>query len=159
MAKPGKKNEGKVSKAVWPAAEECAVACGCELVDVEYQKEGGDWVLRVYIDREPPIDHDACERVSRMFSDKLDELDPIEHEYTLEISSPGLERPLRKEADFQRFAGSRVCVKLYAPLDGKKEYTGELLGLAEDKVLLRDGETERAFPLEQLVKVHLLADI
>lgn len=113
-----------------------------ELVDVEYVKEGANWYLRVYIDKPNGITIDDCEIVSRELGKKLDEVDPIKQSYYLEVSSPGLDRPLKKERDFEKYKGETVEVKLYSPVKGKKVYEGELLGLIEGKVVIKsvDGE-------------------
>lgn len=99
-----------------------------ELVGVEFLKEGANWYLRVYIDKPGGITIDDCQDVSEQLSVKLDEIDPIRQSYILEVSSPG-ERPLKKERDFERFKGETVEVKLYQPINGKKVFEGELLGL------------------------------
>ena len=91
---------------------------GMELVDVEFVKEGGRWMLRVYIDKPGGIGLDDCERVSQSLDTMLDEKDPIPQTFYLEVSSPGIERPLKKLRDFQRFCGHRVNVSTYAPLEG-----------------------------------------
>lgn len=131
---------------------------GYELYNVEFVKEVKDWFLRVYIDRETSEEHfcdpliaggsetkanlgigtDDCEKVSRFLSTKLDELDPIEQNYYLEVSSPGMDRVLLKEKDFRRFAGRSVTVHLYKALDGKKNLTGKLIGLEEDQIIISD---------------------
>lgn len=99
-----------------------------ELVDVEFIKEGRDWFLRVYVDTpERNIDIDQCALVSEKLSEELDKTDPISQNYFLEVSSPGAERPLKKEEDFQQAIGSYVYVKTYAPIDGMKEFEGYLL--------------------------------
>ncbi len=100
-----------------------------ELVDVEYKKEGSNWYLRIYIDKPGGITLDDCQKVSEQLSDELDREDPIKENYFLEVSSPGLDRPLKKEADFIRFKGEIVEVKLYEPLNGNKIIEGELVGL------------------------------
>ena len=87
-----------IEKEIWAMAEPLAEAEGAELIDVEYVKEAGTWYLRIYIDREPPVDHDLCSVVSERVSAALDKADPIKQAYYLEISSPGLERPLKLEA-------------------------------------------------------------
>ena len=110
-----------------------------ELVDVEYVKEAGNWYLRAYIDKEGGITVDDCESVSRTLSDWLDEEDFIEDSYTLEVSSPGLGRPLKKEKDLKRSLGEEVEVRLYKPRDGQKEYTGILKAYDKDTVTI---ETE-----------------
>ena len=91
---------------------------GCSLWDVEYVKEAGTWYLRVLIDKEGGVDILDCEAISRKLSDLLDEVDPIEGSYTLEVGSAGAERALKRPADFQRYLGSPVLVKLYKPVDG-----------------------------------------
>ena len=131
---------------------------GCEIADVEWKKEGADWFLRVFIDREPAVDHDLCAEVSRSLGDALDAEDFIESNYVLEVSSPGLERPLKKATDFQRFAGSPAVIKLFAAEGGKKEFVGELLGYGADGVGIKDRESgkEYTFPLDKISKAHLL---
>ncbi|QEK12235.1 ribosome maturation factor RimP [Crassaminicella thermophila] len=112
-----------------------------ELVDVEFIKEGQNWFLRVYIDKEEGISLDDCQNVSEFLSEKLDELDPISQNYFLEVSSPGLDRPLKKERDFEKFKGRIIEVHLYQPYDGKKIIEGELVGLKDGCVVLKvDGE-------------------
>lgn len=103
-----------------------------ELVDVEYVKEGSVRYLRIYIDKSGRMSLDDCEKLSRIVSEKLDEADPIAENYMLEISSPGLDRPLKKERDFLREKGKDVEVKLYKPLSGMKEFEGKLIGLNEE---------------------------
>lgn len=99
---------------------------GLELVDIEYVKEGKSWFLRVFIDSPTGIDIDQCGVVSERLSEKLDEVDPIPHNYFLEVSSPGAERPLKKTKDFERAVGKNVYVKTYEPIDGQKEFEGLL---------------------------------
>lgn len=102
-------------------------ALGFELIDIEFQKEQTDWVLTLYIDSPNGITIDDCERVSRAVEPLLDEADPIPQAYFLSVSSPGLDRPLKKDRDFERALGKAVDVKLYAPQDKKKEFSGALL--------------------------------
>jgi ribosome maturation factor RimP len=99
---------------------------GLELVDIEYVKEGKNWFLRVYIDNDNGIDIEECGIVSERLSEKLDALDPIPHNYFLEVSSPGAERPLKKEKDYQRAIGKNVFIKTYEPIDGEKAFEGIL---------------------------------
>ena len=116
---------------------------GFELCDVEFIKEYGDWVLTLYIDKPGGVTIDDCELVSRTVDPILDEADPIEQQYYLSVSSLGLDRPLKKDADYQRNLGKRIEVKLFAPLNGKKEFKGELVRFDETSLVIRDGETER----------------
>ena len=116
-----------------------------EIVDIEYVKEAGEYYLRVYLDKEGGISLSDCEVVSRELSEILDKKDPIKDNYFLEVSSPGLDRPLKKEKDFIRYAGYDVEIKLYKPLNGTKQLEGELIGLTEDKkikVVIDNNEVE-----------------
>ncbi|HGM3945972.1 TPA: ribosome maturation factor RimP [Clostridioides difficile] len=118
---------------------------GFEMVDVEYVKEAGEYYLRVYIDKEEGISLNECELVSRELSSILDEKDPIKENYFLEVSSPGLDRALKKDRDFVRYQGRDVDLKLYKPLNGCKQFEGELIGLTEDnniKIIVNGKEME-----------------
>ena len=144
---------------VWELAAPLAERAGAELIDVEFVREAGEWYLRLFIDREAaPVDHDLCEAVSDLTSAALDESDPIPQSYYLEVSSPGLERPLKRPQDFLRYAGNDVVVKLYAAREGQKEYTGRLIGRDGDGVRIAVAEEELLFPLESVARVHLKAD-
>ena len=110
-----------------------------ELVDVEFLKEGANWYLRVYIDKPDGIAIEDCQIVSEELSDRLDETDPIKQSYILEVSSPGLERPLKKDVDFERFRGEPVEVKLFQPVNGKKIFEGDLLGLEGSFINIKQG--------------------
>ncbi|MBO4281507.1 MAG: ribosome maturation factor RimP [Lachnospiraceae bacterium] len=105
-----------------------------ELVDVEYVKEAGDWYLRAYIDKPGGITIDDCEAVSRILSDRLDEADFIPDAYILEVSSPGLTRPLKKDRDYDRNIGKPVEIKLYRAVNGRKELTADLVSYDKDTV-------------------------
>lgn len=121
----------KVQQLTEPIVEELKL----ELVDIEFEKEGQDWFLRVYVDTpEGNIDIDQCALVSEKLSDALDENDPIEQNYFLEVSSPGAERPLKTEQDLQNAVGSYVFIKTYAPIDGMKEFEGYLIQNEEKQV-------------------------
>ena len=116
-----------------------------ELVDVEYVKEAGEYYLRIFVDKEGGISLNECEVVSRALSEILDVKDPIKDNYYLEVPSPGLDRPLKKDKDFERYQGRDVEIKLYKPLNGTKQLEGELVGLTEDKnikVLIDNEEVE-----------------
>ena len=116
-----------------------------EIVDIEYVKEAGEYYLRVYLDKEGGISLSDCEVVSRELSEILDKKDPIKDNYFLEVSSPGLDRPLKKEKDFVKYQGRDVEIKLYKPINGSKMHEGELVGLTEDKnikVIIDNDEVE-----------------
>lgn len=107
---------------------------GVELVDVEYVRENSRWFLRLYIDRPGGVTLDDCERVHEAVGRTLDETDPIGHPYTLEVASPGLDRRLKREADFERFAGQPVEVRTTGPVEGSRRTRGRLLGLSRPAV-------------------------
>ncbi len=107
-----------------------------ELVDVEYVKEAGNWYLRTYIDKEGGITVDDCETISRRLGDWLDEKDFIADSYILEVSSPGLGRPLKKDKDFNRSIGKDVDIKLYKPLNKQKDFTGTLKSYDRETVTI-----------------------
>lgn len=133
---------------------------GYELYNVEFSKEGKDWFLRVYIDRMEDsaggISTDDCEKVSRYLSAKLDELDPIEQNYYLEVSSPGMDRALLKDSDYVRYAGRFVDVTLYQGMNGKKTFYGKLTGIEEENLVLIDEKENRIeIPIEKVAKTKL----
>lgn len=113
-----------------------------ELVDVEFVKEGANWYLRIFIDKPAGIAIDDCQVVSEELGNKLDETDPIKQSYMLEVSSPGLDRPLKRERDFEKYKGEEVEVKLFQPVNGSKVFEGELLGLEENIVSIKHSSGE-----------------
>lgn len=131
-----------------------------EIYNIEYKKEGKEWKLRVYLDKPADceteyVDINECEDVTRFLSDKLDEEAFIERSYTLEVSSPGLDRELIKPSDFERFAGRVVEVKLYKAVDGNKEFVGTLVGKTDDEVTIEIEEREVGIPTEHISKINL----
>jgi ribosome maturation factor RimP len=130
---------------------------GLSLWDMEFQKQGPKWLLRVYIDRETPgVTLNDCEAVSRDLSTVLDVEDIIPHAYTLEVSSPGLDRTLSKPEHYVRFSGSAVKVKTYQQINGQKVFHGRLLGLAGDIVKLElETGTIMEIPLRDIAKTSL----
>ena len=132
---------------------------GFELVDVEYVKEAGTWYLRAYIDKEGGIAVDDCEVISRRLGDWLDEKDFIDESYILEVSSPGLGRPLKKEKDFARSIGKDVDVRLYRQREGQKEFTGRLNSYDDGTVTLdmEDG-SQMVFERGDIALIRLFFD-
>ncbi|MFZ5649553.1 MAG: ribosome maturation factor RimP [Bacillota bacterium] len=128
---------------------------GMELVDVEFVKEGGRWLLRVYIDKPGGITHSDCEAVSQRLDALLDEKDPIPQSYYLEVSSPGIERPLKKLEDFLRFSGHEVQVTTYAPVEGKKKFTGKLEGADAGALFLEVEGGRMSIPMDQVSSARL----
>ena len=141
--------EQKTEQLLTPIVEEY----GFELVDVEYVKEGSTWYLRSYIDKPGGISIDDCEKVSRRLSDLLDQEDFIEDAYIMEVSSPGLGRPLKKEKDFRRSLGEEVEIRTYRMIDKQKEFTGILKDYDENTVTITlADETEKTFDKDEIFK-------
>ena len=134
---------------------------GYELYNVEFVKEGKDWFLRVYADmaqdrQEEFISTDDCEKISRFLSERLDAMDPIQQNYYLEVSSPGMDRELLTEAHYLRFTGRTVEAKLYQPVCGRKQIDGVLEGLTDGTVIITDENNQRwELPLDQIAKTKL----
>lgn len=147
----------KITELTAELAAPAVAEAGCTLWDVEYVKEGGTWYLRVLLDKEGGVDILDCEAVSRKLSDLLDEADPIEGSYTLEVGSAGAERALKRPGDFARFMGSPVLVKLYRARDGRKEFAGTLTGYDETSgdVSVTAGEETLTFSKKETALVRL----
>lgn len=133
-------------------------AHGFELVDVEYVKEAGNWYLRAYIDKPGGIAVDDCEVISRALSDKLDEEDFIDESYILEVSSPGLGRPLKKDKDFARSIGKEIEVRTFRAIDRQKEFTGILKEFDKDSFTIVIDENEMTFQRAETALVRLAFD-
>ena len=132
---------------------------GVEIYDVEFVKEAGDYFLRAYIDKEGGVTIDDCENVSRAVSDVMDQDDFIEEAYTLEISSPGLGRTLKKDKHLQKSIGEQVELKCYKPIDGQKEFSGRLVTFDKDSVTLQDENgQETTFARADLAQIKLALD-
>ncbi len=130
---------------------------GYELVGVEYIKNGSNTILRIYIDAEQGIGIEDCERVSHQVSGILEVEDPINSTYSLEVSSPGFDRPLFKAKDFERFAGNNVKISMKLPIQGRRNFKGVLQGFDEGEILIVvDGE-EYGLPLTKMAKARLTA--
>ena len=148
----------EICELVWSHAEGYASEVGCIVWDVRFFKEGGDWCLKVTLDTDPPggVDINMCEHVNRALDTKLDELDPIEQSYFLEVSSPGIDRELYRPSDFDKFAGSTVDVKLFKKAeDGSKTFTAVLLRRNGDEILLDRNGTEVALPLSAIARCNI----
>lgn len=124
-----------VEKLISSVVEEIIADMDLELVDVEYVRER-DWYLRIYLDKNGGIDLTDCQVVSEKLSQFLDEKDPIKENYLLEVSSPGLDRALKKDKDFVRYNGSKVDIQLFKPINGSKQYIGILNGFNEDEFII-----------------------
>ena len=144
--------EAKTEQLIQPLID----ANNFELVDVEFVKEGSDWYLRVYIDKDGGITVDDCELISRAFNEILDREDYISEQYIFEVSSPGLMRPLKKEKDYKRSVGKLIDIKLYKPFDKCKDFTGVLDSYDKDTVTIKmDDDTQKTFDRSNLAMIRL----
>ena len=145
----------KITELVASLAEPVVRSHGCELWDVEYVREGSDYFLRLYLDKEGGVDINDCEAVSRAMDPILDEHDPIENSYHFEVCSAGLERTLKRPGDFERFMGSPITVRLYRPHNGLKEIPGILRGYDNGRVTVEAGKETITFEKSQVALVRL----
>ena len=145
----------KVTEQVAAFAEPVVQEHGCELWDVEYVREGSEYFLRLYIDKEGGVDIDDCEAISRAMDPILDEKDPVPGSYHFEVCSAGLERALKRPGDFERFMGSPITVKLYRPYNGLKELPCVLRGYDSGKLTVESGKETITFEKSQVALVRL----
>ena len=150
----GKEIEARTEELLLPIAEENDV----EIYDVEYVKEGGEWYLRAYIDKADGVNIQDCENVSRKLSDRLDDEDFIEEAYILEVSSPGLGRPLKKDRHLEKSLGKEVELRLYRPQEKQKEFEGILKAYDKDSVTLEIQEEEKKFARPDIALIRLALD-
>ncbi len=130
-----------------------------ELVDVEYKKAGKSWVLRVFIDKPGGITLADCQKVSHQIEDKIEVEDLVSSAYVLEVSSPGLDRPLKKSRDFLRYKGKDVKIRTFVPVNGKKDFSGTIIDFKEEYVHLEMAGKNFAIPLDKISKATLILEI
>ena len=145
----------KVTELVASFAKPVVEEKGCQLWDVEYVREGSDYFLRIFIDKDGGVDINDCEAISRALDPILDEKDPVPGSYHFEVCSAGLERALKRPEDFQRFLGSPITVKLYRPYNGLKEIPCTLTGYEDGKVTVLSGKETITFEKSQVALVRL----
>lgn len=145
----------KITEQVASFAQPIVEANGCSLWDVEYVREGSERFLRLYIDKEGGVNINDCEAIARAVDPILDEKDPIPESYHFEVCSAGLERPLKRPGDFEKFMGSPILVKLYRPRNGLKEIPGILRGYDEGKVTVEAGRETITFEKSEVALVRL----
>ena len=133
----------KVEESVWKHIEPKVNELGCEIYDIEYLKEGTSWYLRIYIDKEGSISIEDCENVSRAIDPLLDELNPIKTPYSLEVSSPGIERVLRRDEHFNKYINTEVEASLFKAINGEKKIKGILKEFNENQVKIDDLDIDR----------------
>ena len=145
----------KVTELVAGFAKPVVEAHGCTLWDVEYVREGSEYFLRLYLDKEGGVDINDCEAISRAMDPILDEKDPIEGSYHFEVCSAGLERTLKRPSDFERFMGSNITVKLYRPRNGLKEIPCVLTAYDNGKITVTAGKETITFEKSEVALVRL----
>ena len=145
----------KITDQVAQFAEPLVLEKGCTLWDVEYVREGSEYFLRLYLDKEGGVDINDCERISRAMDPILDEKDPIPTSYHFEVCSAGLERSLKRPSDFERFMGSTITVKLYRPRNGLKEIPCVLTGYEDGKITVTAGKETITFEKSEVALVRL----
>ena len=145
----------KVTELVEKLAKPVVEENGCQLWDVEYVREGSEYFLRLYLDKESGVDINDCERISRAMDPILDEKDPIPTSYHFEVCSAGLERALKRPGDFERFMGSAITVKLYRPRNGLKEIPCVLTGYDDGKITVTAGKETITFEKSEVALVRL----
>ena len=145
----------KVTELVEKLAKPVVEENGCSLWDVEYVREGSEYFLRLYLDKESGVDINDCERISRAMDPILDEKDPIPTSYHFEVCSAGLERALKRPSDFERFMGSAITVKLYRPRNGLKEIPAVLRGYEDGRVTVEAGKETITFEKSEVALVRL----
>ena len=150
----GKTYEAQTEEILQPIA----AACGVEIYDVEYVKEGSEWYLRAYIDKPEGVTIDDCENVSRALSAKMDENDFISEAYILEVSSPGLGRALKKEKHFLKSIGMEIEVKTYKPIEKEKQFVGILTSYQDDMITIKTDKKEMSFNKSEVASVRLTFD-
>lgn len=128
---------------------------GFELVDIEYVKEGSNWFLRIFVDKEGGIDIDECGVISEYISEQLDKEDPIKEAYFLEVSSPGAERPLKKAEDVRKAVGKHVFVTTYEPIDKRKEFEGKLDAFDGERLVVEIGKKQVEIPYAKVASARL----
>ena len=148
----------KITQQVWEFSEPVVKAHGCSIWDVEYVREGGEWFLRLYIDKDGGVDISDCEAISRAVDPILDEKDPIPDSYSFEVCSAGLERVLKRPGDFEQFLGSMVLVRLYKPVDGRKEIVGTLTGYEDGAVTITVNGSPVRFEKNEVALVRLYVE-
>ncbi|MBC8282735.1 MAG: ribosome maturation factor RimP [Nitrospinae bacterium] len=148
-----------VTQSVIELIEPGLLANGLELVDVEFKKEGKNWALRIYIDKEGGVTLADCQKVSRLAGDLIEVEEVIDPVYTLEVSSPGLNRALKKEKDFIKYLGKKICVQCHAPMDGRKKFTGLLINFENQSIHLEVDGQLHTIPLDRVAKANLVIDI
>ena len=148
-----------VTQSVIELIEPGLLAKGLELVDVEFKKEGKNWVLRVFIDKEGGVTLEDCQKISSLVGDLIEVEEVIEPAYTMEVSSPGLNRVLKKEKDFIRFSGKKIGVQCHAPLNGRKKFTGILKDFKNQSIHLEvDGQLQ-TITINRVAKANLVIEI
>ncbi len=152
-------SKGSIAQTVLELVAPLVAEEGLELVDVEYRKTGREWTLRILIDRTPGgVTVDDCQSISRKVEDLIEVENLVPSQYVLEVSSPGLDRPLKNERDFLRFMNKRITVKTYSSIENRKVFEGRITGFQNQTLYLDDAGTEREIPLKDIAQARLIIE-
>lgn len=152
----GEEIQKQIEQQLEELAEMLVSSEGMDLVDMEYRREGRRWVLRLFVDKQGGVTVDDCAYISRQLGDYLDVKDIIPQAYVLEVSSPGLNRRIKKKEDFARYAGHRIQLRLLSPLDGRKKIVGSLAGVEQEAVIVTAEENRWTVPINTIDKANLI---
>ena len=156
MAERLKKEEGELVSERWNLLEPVIAAQGMEILEIEYRRESAGWVLRIFLDGERGISVEDCAQVSRIVGDLLDVADVIQPSYNLEISSPGIDRPLRRLEHFQKYIGDIIEVRTISAIQNRRNFKGELKGASSDDVLIECDAMSYSIPMSLIERARLL---
>mgnify|MGYP002637912756 CR=1 FL=1 len=148
-----------IAQSVMNLIQPVLISEGLELVDVEYKKEGKNWVLRIFIDREEGITVEDCQKVSHLTGDLIEVEETIKTPYSLEVSSPGLDRALKREKDFLKFKGKKIRLNSLFPIENRRKFTGILADFKDQTVFLEQDGRSFEIPLIQIAKANLVIEI
>jgi len=141
---------------LWPLGEKACEVHSCRLIEMELYRSQGRWLIRFYIDKETGVTVDECAEVSQTLDRYLEARDPIDTPYTLEVSSPGIDRPLRREEDFKTYVGENIRVSVYSPIDGRKNFSGQLMDVADGIISVQvETDTSVRISLDDIKKARL----
>ncbi|MFQ5673658.1 MAG: ribosome maturation factor RimP [Nitrospinales bacterium] len=150
--------KGNICQSVAEIIEPVVHGENLELVDVEFKKEGKTWYLRVYIDKERGVSIEDCRNVSHQIEDLIEIENIVSRQYILEVSSPGLDRPLKSKRDFLRNQNRRIQLTVFAPIHGRKDFRGVIQGIHEQSLVLQVEGSDLEIPLEKIAKAKLVID-
>lgn len=156
MAQQLKKEESELISEVWNLLEPVVEAQGMEILEIEYRRESAGWVLRIFLDSERGVSVEDCAQISRIAGDLLDAADLIQTPYNLEVSSPGIDRPLRKPEHFQKYIGNIIAIRTVSPIQERRNFKGRLKDASPERVVLECDTRSYSIPVSLIERARLL---